>query len=177
MNKNRYVKFNLSVDIQKEYANIAKQIESLIISEGFEYSPMDLEQIHMTVCYLGNLQQNLNKIKSNTKNKLVELDEKLNKLPPIDSIEFDRFEIFGSKQNLIIAKFKISDSDKKKIIEFKKDMTENFFAPDENFYIPHITLGKVNWFSKNKSPKELNFINEIFIPINKKLTNLKCMLN
>ena len=135
-NNNNYIAFDLDFNTKNEFYLIAQEISSKI--ENF--SPFELDQIHMTVCFLGELNK---KIKINKKETFDKLQSEINNFAEIGNLIFNSFELFGSKNNLIVAKFKMSKSDENKIIKFKQYCSKTYGAPDENFYVPHITLGKI----------------------------------
>jgi 2'-5' RNA ligase len=79
-------------------------------------------------------------------------------------LEFDSFSLFGSHQNLIVAKFKCVNSNDfiNKMITFKR-MFCQIGAKEENYFTPHITLGKINNFVP--SEERINTINKILSQI------------
>jgi 2'-5' RNA ligase len=136
-NKNRYVAFKLPEDLVGELYEIGLWIRDN--NPDITFIPMDYEQIHMTVCFLGELSKNLI---GNKKQKIQEIEQAINDFPEINQVIFDKYELFSVKQNLIVAKFIISEETKKKIIKFKKQFVQ-YGAPNEDFYVPHCTLGKI----------------------------------
>ena len=141
VNKNNYIAFELDNTIIQQFYTIGQELNKVI--ENF--CPFELEQIHMTVCFLGELSK---KIKIDKRKTFDQLMECIQNQPEITSLEFDSFELFGTKNNLIVAKFKISKKEQEKIIQFKKYCSENYQAPDEDYYIPHITLGKILYYNQ-----------------------------
>lgn len=143
-NSNNYIAFDLDNVICQEFYDIGQNIFAKL--ENF--SPFELNQVHMTVCFLGELSK---KIKTNKKETFENLLTEIHDFPPICTLEFDSYQLFGSKNNLVVAKFKMSKADEKKIIDLKKYYTDKFQAPKENYYTPHITLGKIlNMNGENK---------------------------
>ncbi len=163
-NNNNYVAFEFNDEIKQEYFTISQEISTQI--ENFV--PFELDQIHMTVCFLGELGK---KLKNNYKQSINQINEKLQNFDIINSIEFSHYELFGTKNNLIVAIFKISNSEKNKLIELKKDFANKYDAPKEDFYVPHITLGKIQFYDSTK-PFDIKklLLNK---PNHLKLTNLK----
>jgi 2'-5' RNA ligase len=146
-NKNKFIAFNLSEEILDDYYNIVYKILELMP----KFIPMERDNLHMTVCYLGDVYRNLRQQKNILiKDKMSELDNKINELnetSKISGIIFHSFELFGEKQNLVVAKFCFSpnnSNDKKRIIDLKKYFSTNYFAPNEDYFEPHITLGKIS---------------------------------
>lgn len=166
-NNNSYVAFEFSDAIKQEYFTISQEISTKI--ENF--IPFELDQIHMTVCFLGELGK---KLKNNYKQSINHINEKLENFAPINSIEFSHYELFGTKNNLIVAIFKISNSEKNKLIELKKEFSNKYDAPDEDFYVPHITLGKIQFHDSTK-PFDIKKL-LLHKPNNSKLLNLKMKL-
>jgi 2'-5' RNA ligase len=144
-NKNNYVAFQLDNTIIEQYYMIGQEINKTIDN----FSPFELDQIHMTVCFLGDLSK---KIKINGKKILEQLDISIKTQPETSSLEFDSFELFGTKNNLIVARFKISNKEREKIIQFKKYCSDNYGAPLEDYFTPHITLGKILHFNESNCP-------------------------
>lgn len=150
-NNNNYVAFDLDFDVINQFYLISQEISTKI--ENF--CPFEFEQIHMTVCFLGELGK---RIKTNKKETFEKLNLDINNFDGIGNLIFDSYELFGSKNNLIVAKFKISKSDEKKIIQFKQYCSKSYGAPNENYYAPHITLGKILNYNE-KNPIDINKLN------------------
>ena len=168
-NKNKFIAFNLSDEILDDYHGIVCQISSVMP----KFSPMTRDNLHMTVCFLGDVYRNLKQLNTPIKEKITELMNKINEInesSKISNIIFDSFELFGEKQNLIVAKFRfINANDKKKIINLKQYFSTNFFAPNENYFEPHITLGKI--LGANDSDKKI-FLETIKPKLNKPKINV-----
>ena len=135
-NNNNYIGFDLDFNTSNQFYLIGQEISSKIDN----FCPFELEQIHMTVCFFGELNK---RIKTNKKETFEKLHLDINNFTGIGNLEFDSYQLFGSKNNLIVAKFKISKSDEKKIIQFKQYCSKTYGAPDEDYFTPHITLGKI----------------------------------
>jgi 2'-5' RNA ligase len=150
-NNNNYIAFDLDSTITNQFYLIGQEISSKIDN----FSPFEFEQIHMTVCFLGELGK---RIKTNKKETFEKLQLDIDNFTPIDNLVFDSYELFGSKNNLIVAKFKISKSDEKKVIQFKQYCSSTYGAPDENYYTPHITLGKILHYN-DSNPININKLN------------------
>lgn len=155
-NKNKFIAFNLNDEILDDYYKIAYELSFLIPN----FIPMERDNLHMTVCYLGDIYRNLRQQKNIlVKDKIIELENKINEISEtnkINTLIFDSFELFGEKQNLVVAKFRFppnKSNDKKQIINLKKYFSENFYAPNEDYFEPHITLGKIS--GANDSHKKL----------------------
>lgn len=158
-NNNYYIGFDLEFEIINQFYLIGQEISTKIDN----FCPFELEQIHMTVCFLGELGK---KIKTNKKQTFENLHLDINNFSEISNLIFDSYELFGSKNNLIVAKFKISKSDEKKIIQFKQYCSKTYGAPDEDYYTPHVTLGKILYHNDSKTIDINNLnINKPMIPI------------
>ena len=153
-NNNCYVAFDLDFDITNQFYVISQEISNKIDN----FCPFQLEQIHMTVCFLGELGK---RIKTNKKEIFEKLYLDIESFDGIGNLVFDSYELFGSKNNLIVAKFKISKSDEKKIIQFKQYCIKTYGSKniiDEDYYTPHITLGKILYYDKT-NPLDINKLN------------------
>lgn len=159
-NKNNYIAFDLDFETINDFYKISQELSQKINN----FVPFELEQIHMTVCFLGELGK---KIKTNKKQVFENLLFDINSQDMISTLQFDSIKLFGTKNNLVVAKFTISKKEEKKIIEFKKYCSNNYFAPDENYYTPHITLGKILYSSENDKINfdELNITKPICIKL------------
>jgi len=142
-NKNKYIKFNLPENIIGEIYELGQ----LIKKDNEQFSPFEYNDIHMTVCYLGNLSKNLGSV--NKKEKYIEIDELINNFNNnhINELTFKGFELFGDKKNLLVAIFDIPKNECNRIINFKKQFVK-YGAPQEEYYTPHITIGKLMYNSK-----------------------------
>jgi len=159
-NSNSYVAFDLTADIQEQFYDISNQFASKI--ENFK--PFEKEQIHMTVCFLGELSKKIPKDKKQTIEKL---NVDIKNFEPINSLKFVGYELFGPKNNLIVARFSMCKTEEAKIIKFKSDCTEKYGAPNENFYVPHITLGKIQFANETNTVN----ISKLNVP-NPEITNI-----
>jgi 2'-5' RNA ligase len=155
-NKIQFIKLNLPQPLVNELKNIADTIDSI--------NPFDLDQMHMTIVFLGD-----KKKLPNYKKSMEKINQLINNGPTI-SLTFSNYEIFGTNGNLLVAKFLISSNDKHKIIEFKKQFIE-FGAPIEPFFSPHITIGKI----KPKITITKQQIDLFQKPINITINNAQCL--
>jgi len=139
-NKNRYIKFDLPDSIVTEVHAIGQ-----FIKESHEhFSPYEYNEIHMTVCFLGNLSKNLGS--NDKKQKYDEIDHLIatfNKVP-VSGLTFKSYQLFGANKNLLVATFDMSKADRDRIIAFKQQFVL-FGAPAENYFTPHITIGKLQF--------------------------------
>jgi 2'-5' RNA ligase len=136
-NKNRYIAFNLPNNLKQELYETGQWIKENY--KEINFIPMEYNDIHMTVCFLGELSKN---IKENKKAKILELEEKINNIPPINNMRFNKFDLFSPKKNLIVAHFILPTHIIEQIIKIKQSFI-SYGAPNEIFYEPHITLGKI----------------------------------
>lgn len=145
MPKTNFVALDLTHDFRNEIHQICVQIKEQI--KDYEFIPMDEENLHMTLCFLGSV------LMENRKNKMLTIDcngqifanEFGGKI-----LEFDQYSLFpDSKKNLIVAKFKCSDKNFiADMIKFKK-MFCKIGAKEENYFTPHVTLGKIQGVKAN----------------------------
>lgn len=141
MPKINYLALNLENSFTTELKIICDNIQSILNSQGYDFIPMEQDDLHMTLVFLGSVlsQDRNNKMKEIVLN-IVKFEEQFKD----KTLEFDSFELFPSeKRNLIVAKFKCSSSTFiKDMILYKKSFT-NIGAKEENYFTPHITLGKI----------------------------------
>jgi|SaaInlStandDraft_6_1057023.scaffolds.fasta_scaffold17757_3 2'-5' RNA ligase len=137
-----YISLNLSEEFAEYVAEICLKIQKIIKNEtGYEFNPMRKTGVHMTICFLGKIKKygDLNM-------KFIEekKEEFSNKFDGI-TLEFDDYKIF-SRGNLIVAAFKCKNISNNKfvndIIEYKNSFVNNG-ANEENYFTPHLTLGKI----------------------------------
>lgn len=98
--------------------------------------------LHMTLCFLGGAlsvdrKKKMTVVEHNIESFQAQFQGKV--------LEFDEYSLFPqTKRNLIVAKFKCTDlhftSD---VIEFKKSFTA-IGAIEEDFFVAHVTLGKLS---------------------------------
>lgn len=162
-----YIAFDLSNDVIYQMYLIAQHIKTIIPN----FIPMEYDSIHMTVCFLGEVAKRLK-----SKSKINELvNEYIPDIPVVDKLEFKSFELFGLKQNLIVATFSISNTSQQNIINIQQQCVNKYGAPEhDRIYIPHITLGKISNVNSSNiiNIKNLNFP----IPELKIITDLKCKI-
>jgi 2'-5' RNA ligase len=165
-NKNRYIAFNLPNNLKQELYDIAQWINTHY--KEINFIPMEFNDIHMTMCFLGELSKN---IKDNKKAKILELEEKIRNIPTINNMKFNKFDLFSVKKNLIVAHFTLPKHTIDQIIKLKQSFII-YGAPNELFYEPHITLGKI--MNCNSS---VNIdLSEIPLPQTNIIHNLTCVL-
>jgi 2'-5' RNA ligase len=136
-NKNRYIAFNLPDNLKRELYDTAQWIKENY--KEINFIPMEYGDIHMTMCFLGELSKN---IKENKRAKILELEEKIRDIPPINNMKFNKFDLFSPKKNLIVAHFVLPKQTTDQIIKLKQSFI-TYGAPNELFYEPHVTLGKI----------------------------------
>lgn len=166
MGKTNFVSLKIDETIIEEIHKICLDLEKNI--EEFKFTPMEKKNIHMTLCYIGSC------LNTDRKNKLA-----------ICNINFTHFEetfrgnilriknisLFGSNNNLIIAEFECVNNKNfiKDMIKFKKKF-EEIGTKNENYFTPHITLGKINNFNPNE--KNINILNKILSKIDHTIQNI-----
>jgi 2'-5' RNA ligase len=142
--KSQFIKFDLPENNINEINNIILQINYIY---DFDFAPMEKNDIHMTLCFMGCIFGNYFENKKEVINKIQNYIDNFNLNDEI--LEFDSYQLFPkNKQNLIVATFKLSPKLLKKIMEFKKLFVQ-FGIKKELTFIPHITLGKI----QNKNDK------------------------
>lgn len=164
MPKINYIALNLEYEFIEQLKIICDDIKNILNVNGYDFIPMDKQNLHMTLVFLGSvLQVNRNNKIKIVENNILNFENQFN-----DKIlEFDRFELFPTeKKNLIVAKFKCSD---KKFISnmifYKKTFTV-LDAKEENYFTPHITLGKIPNIKPN------NNIESLFTSFNFNISNI-----
>lgn len=165
MGKNCFVSLILAEDFILSLYKICLEIQSKI---NEKFIPMEKEDIHMTLCFLGQV---LNK---GRKEKMIICDKNFKYFRDNftgNILEFDSFSLFGTHQNLIVAKFKCKNNKNfiNKMIGFKKMFCE-IGAKEEDYFTPHITLGKINNFVPDD--KKIDMINKILSEITKVTTTI-----
>lgn len=159
MGKNNFVALSLKDDLVADAHRACLETFDKIneyTDNKIKFLPMGKSDIHMTVCFLGQI------LNENRKEKMVICNnnfEYFRKHLNGNVLEFDKFSLFGTHRNLIVAKFKCNN--KKfidKMIEFKR-MFCQIGAKKEDYFTPHITIGKINNFVPND--ERIKEINEI----------------
>ena len=147
MPKINFVALNLSYDFKSELHQICLKINDLI--PGYEFIPMEQENLHMTLAFLGGCLLQDRKRKMGIVNKNM---EEFNLTFENKILEFDEFSLFpDTKKNLVVAKFKCRDKNFiKEMKKFKKLFCE-IGAKEENYFTPHITLGKIQGVKANNN--------------------------
>lgn len=155
MGKPNFIALNLSKDFTEYIAAICEQIKITLLEQtGFEFIPMEATSVHMTICFLGSV------LETDRKNKTVIVNNEIENFSEQFAgkvLEFEEFSLFpDTKKNLIVAKFKCVDKKDnfcQNIIKFKKEFTK-IGTNEENYFVPHITLGKI----QNMSIKNINIV-------------------
>ena len=166
MGKNHFVSLSLKQDFVLDVHAVCLELQDKInecTNNQIKFLPMYKNDIHMTLCFLGQVLNDDRKTKTVICNNNF---EHFKKYFGGNILEFDEFSLFGTHQNLIVAKFKcVNDRNfTNKMIEFKR-MFCQIGAKEENYFTPHITLGKINNFVPNQ--EKINTINKILLEITK----------
>ncbi len=144
MGKPNYVALNLDHEYKTHLVSICEQIKNLIQnSTNNDFIPMQINSLHMTICFLGSV------LEKDRKTKEIFIDDQINKFSEIFDntvLEFSGYELFPpTKKNLIVATFKCSKNNVKfveQIIQFKNEFVK-IGANEEKYFTSHITLGKI----------------------------------
>jgi len=142
-----YVKFTLQEIMMENLHKIAIWIKNNC--HNINFIPIDKINIHITLCFLGDIIKNYHVDK---KLRLKEIHTVINKFNTFlsnsdlpNNLIFEKYDLFPeSKQNLIVAKFKCSEKFMDTIIEFKKQFII-FGINDNKIFVPHVTLGKIQF--------------------------------
>ena len=152
--KPNYVKFYLDEPAIMDSLNSIITIADKI---NIRFDPMEPQQLHMTVVFLGNIMKGMLK---QDREELIKIINNFD-LGGDELFTFNGYEFFGNKKNLLIAKYSAKKSVINKIIEFKKKFYQ-YGAIDEDFFVPHITLGKISSTSMTESFSTM--ITNIYMP-------------
>lgn len=139
-NNNSYIAFELPYEFMVDLHRVTERIQHHIPT----FIPMEIDVMHMTVCFLGEVRKRLK-----SKTKFAELQLYVSECEPIDSLEFKSYELFSIKQNLVVATFDISPQNKEKILALNRHCVAHFGATVDVDYAPHITLGKIPHVNKS----------------------------
>jgi len=136
--KPNYITFELNEE-STSISGLIDVIGTIAENHHIRFDPISPEQIHMTVVFLGNIMKGMQKqqraLLMNVTNSLY--------IDPAIAFTFAGLELFGNHQNLLIAKFSTAKTNIDTIISFKKKF-ECFGTRPEDFFVPHITLGKIS---------------------------------
>ena len=138
-NQNRYIEFDLPEILIDQIHEKCLLIEKCYSNINLNFIPMNKKNLHMTVCFLGELSKN---IKNDKKSKIDELSHIIQNYPKVNGLEFVKYSLFSIKNNLIVAEFKLPQNQTKNIIRLKSEM-EKYGSSHEQYFTPHITLGKI----------------------------------
>lgn len=169
MGKTNYIALKLDDDFVDTIYDICRMIRDKLNNEHIgDFVPMDLENIHMTLCFFGHI------LSEDRKNKMTFVNKKITEFKTMFSgnvLSFDNYVVFGRHKNLLVATFKCINNPKftDKMIEFKKMFCE-IGAIEENYFTAHITLGKINNF--NATEQNLTKINQLMSEIDRITTNI-----
>lgn len=161
MPKPNYIKLNLTNELTQEIFEIGNWIKNN--NADFQFEPMEYDGIHMTIAFLGNIMKG-KKIES-------DIESIIGKFPFAKyqnmNITFAGYDLFPeSKQNLIVARFNVSQQFTDDVIKFQKEFCKFGAEQDKYYFAPHITIGKI--IHKNEKTKinlsQIPPITEQFIP-------------
>jgi 2'-5' RNA ligase len=164
----------IALDLHPDFVNAVSETCQLITKDliTHTFNPMEWHVIHMTLCYLGGA------LGTDRKQKIAvvqrNIDHFSNQFQGV-VLEFDGYCLFPeTKRNLIVAKFKCVDREfTNRMIEFKKLFTA-IGAQEEDFFVAHITLGKLGMAHVNTEALEV-FIKAL-PPINTRIHISSCHL-
>lgn len=139
--KPNYIKFQLDEDsLLPSLVEVLFRITAFAAEHHLRFDAMPAHQLHMTVVFLGDIMKGMKK--TDREALTVEVN-RFDLKESVGLLTFESFEFFGKHQNLLIAKFSTSEAVTKQIIAFKKQFVQ-FGAIEEDFFLPHITLGKLS---------------------------------
>jgi 2'-5' RNA ligase len=160
MGKPNYISLDLDYSFTEEVCNICLEIQQLIKNcTGHEFIPMEQHSLHMTLCFLGD------SLQTDRKNKMKIVNEQIDNFSGLFSdqfLTFDRFSLFPeTKKNLVVAIFKSNDpSFIQKMTTFKREFVR-IGAKEEDFFVPHITLGKIQNMNLSRAHELDNMLRQI----------------
>lgn len=173
MPKINFVALDLLDEHLDELTIISEDMQKMI--KDYEFIPMHHDCFHMTLVFLGSILEIKNERKRD--DILFEIDtyqELFDDMFKNMVLEFDRYAMFpDSKKNLIVAKFKCRNKNfLPNMLKFKK-MFCPMGAKEENFFTPHITMGKVKSL---KDPADIEKLLKKFSPITQDIEIIGCHL-
>jgi len=153
-NRNSYLVISLSDKLRSNLYLLAQNIKKLIVNidnGNLDFDIMELENIHITFFFTGEILHKLSRIqlKNWYENVILIITEVLSdaKLNEPLMIQYTGLDLFPpTKCNLIIAKFEVSNLVHKmyqKIAESSKHLLGSDSAGLNIEWIPHCTLGKI----------------------------------
>jgi len=161
MPKPNYIKLDLPNDLQQEVYEIGNWIRDN--NKDFIFEPMEYDGIHMTIAFLVNIMKGT-KIEDDI--NLIMNKFNFAKYQNMN-IGFSNYDLFPeTKQNLIVAKFNVSQEFTNDIIKIQKEFCKFGIVQDKYYFTPHITMGKI--MHKNEKTKidlgKIPPITENFVP-------------
>lgn len=167
MPKNNFIALNIDNELLDEMYLKIQELKQKIGN----FSPYKKSDLHMTLCFLGTI------LKTDRNLKMIEITKNMESFSDQHSgkiLVFDSFDIF---KNLIVVKFKCEENPEKfvgDVIQFKQSFV-NIGAKKENYFTPHITLGKIEGLNRTDMKAYRELINSLS-PINTKIMVNKCSL-
>jgi 2'-5' RNA ligase len=157
MGKPNYISLDLDYTFTEEVCNVCLEIQQLIKSH--EFIPMEQHSLHMTLCFLGD------SLQTDRKNKMKIVNEQMENFSGLfcdQFLTFDKFSLFPeTKKNLVVAIFKSNDvSFIQKMTNFKREFVR-IGAKEEDFFVPHITLGKIQNMNLSRAHKLDDMLRQI----------------
>ena len=139
MGKANFIALNMDDDIIEALYSAALSISERITTHSF--NPMNRSVLHMTICFLGGA------LGTDRKRKIAVIDSNIRDFSSLfggAELEFDGYSLFPeTKRNLIVAKFKCRDRNFIPNMITYKNSYLSIGAPKEDFFVAHITLGKL----------------------------------
>lgn len=156
MTRSNYIALNLEQTFITNIQNILDDVKNILNTNGYVFEKSNLSDLHMTLVFLGNI------LLTDKSNKLIKIDDKINYFTNNFNgltLEFDQFDFFNSRnKNLIVMKFKCNDPNFiKNMILYKNSFVE-LGAKKENYFTPHITLGKIKSSQTNVNATDIKNI-------------------
>ena len=148
MGKLVYVSLTIPNEYKDEITQITSNIQNYLSTQNITFNPLNFEDLHMTLAFIGQPQSLKNKDMSSKLRLLV--DKHSDEFSINSQFEFDKYDLFPeTKKNLIVARFILPKTTLSKVIELKKNVLNlNLLNENNESFVAHITLGKI--LSKDK---------------------------
>lgn len=169
MGKINYIALDLEDNFIKNIYVFSLQLKNDLKNIGYELDIMEKHNLHMTLCFLGDC------LKTNTKEKMCKVCENIRTFENNSSgnvLEYDSLDIFCS--NLLVIKFKCVTSDFIDKTTAFKHKFEKIGAKHENYFTPHITIGKIKHVKHDTNLQQI--VNKLDVHFDDKITVSKCHL-
>lgn len=137
----------------------ARNIEAVLSEEDVSMKSMDYDKIHMTIVFLGSAMKGMQK---EVRKSVIRLIDTFHCADAV--LTLDHYELFGREKNLLVACFTGPPEFVECVIRHKS-LYERYGAKKEDFFTPHITLGKIHSTTNHEVDLALLSIPLISIPV------------